>query len=117
MSIASFFLKTAAMMISPVRYVERGVENVKENIKEDIEGIIANVVKITVLILVGFAFLIFVSIMIANILNEALRSAYLGYAVVSGFYLLTLLILYVVLKTESNDGVFRSHAKRILRKR
>src|SRR5688572_27525803 len=105
MSISEFFLKSAAVIISPVRYVEKGVEHVKENLKDDAEGIIANVMKLAIFLVVGFFVLLFLNFLIVAVLNDAFESSYIGYVFITGFYLLIFLILLFIRKLDAPDGI------------
>ncbi|MFZ6010721.1 MAG: phage holin family protein [Bacteroidota bacterium] len=94
MTATEFFYKAAATLITPFRYAEKGVQNLKENLKEDLEVIIANLLKLAILAGLAFLFLLFISITAAIVLNRALQSDYLGYAILAGFYLIVAVILY-----------------------
>ena len=117
MSFSDFFVKTAAFVISPVRYVEKGVAQVKENIKDDVEGMVSRIITVGILIFLGTLFLVFFSVMVAVILNNALDSNFLGIALVAGFYLAAFVILFIVWRMQSEDKLFRNHAKKILHKK
>lgn len=114
MPLRDFFLKTAAAFISPIRYVEKGVDHVKENIKGDIEAMIARATKLAMFFAIGFLFLLFFSAMVAMILNTVLESNIWGYAVIAGFYLLVFIILWLTQRPDSRTNLFRSQARKIL---
>jgi cobalamin biosynthesis protein CobD/CbiB len=113
MSVGSFFLKAAATLITPVRYVEKGVEHMKENIKEEAEEITANAIKFIVLGITALLFLIFFCITLALLLNSVLESSYLGFAIITGVFLLGGIILYATREAESHNKLMRANARRI----
>ena len=113
MSVGSFFLKAAATLITPVRYVEKGVEHLKENIREEAEEITANAIKFAIIGITALLFLIFFSVTLALFLNSVLDSTYLGFAIVTGVFLLAGIILYAIREAESNNKFMRSNAKKI----
>lgn len=117
MSVSEFFLKTAAVFITPVRYVEKGVEHARDNLKEDAEDIIANVMKFVIFMLVAFFVLLFLNFLIAAVLNEALESAYLGYVFVTAFYTILLVVLWSMRKLDARNSILRRQARKILAKK
>lgn len=116
MSVSEFFLKTAAVFIAPVRYVEKGVENARDNLKEDAEEIIANVMKLAIFLLMAFFVLLFLNMLIAAVLNDALESNYLGYVFVTAFYTIVLIILWSMRKLDAKDGFLRRQARKMISK-
>lgn len=116
MSISEFFLKTAAVIISPVRYVEKGVEHAKDNLKDDVEVIIASVMKLTIFLVIIFFVLLFLNFLVAAVLNDAFESNYIGYAFLTGFYIIIFLILLFMRKLDSPDGILRTQARKMVRK-
>lgn len=101
MTAANFLLKTVAVLISPVRYVGKGVEHVKDHVREDVEGMIARVMKLAVLLVTGFLFFLFFGLVVANLLNNAFESPYIGYVFVTGFYFVVLLVLLITKNLDS----------------
>lgn len=92
---SELFYKAAGAILAPFRYAEREVVHMKEVAKEDLQLFIANAIKMVILALASLLFLLFLSIMAANLINEKTESLYLGYAVVAGFYLLVGIGLYI----------------------
>lgn len=90
------FYKAAGAIIAPFRYAEREAKNVKEHLKEDFQKLVETAIKITVAAVAAMLFLLFISIGVANLLNHVLNSAWAGYAIVGGFYLLVAVVVYAM---------------------
>lgn len=107
---SELFYKAAGAILAPFRYAEREVNYIKEVAKEDVQAFMANVVKMILIGAVGFLFLMFLSIMAANWINQAMESEFLGYAIVAGFYLLVTIGLYIW--KAAADKNLEAHSKR-----
>jgi uncharacterized protein YqhQ len=107
---SELFYKAAGAILAPFRYAEREVNHIKEVAKEDIQAFVANMVKMVVIGAVGFLFLMFLSIMAANWMNQAMNSEYIGYAIVAGFYLVVAVGLYIW--KVASDKKHEEHSKR-----
>jgi uncharacterized membrane protein YqjE len=81
-------------------FVETRLELLKLEAKEESIKVIARLLTIAVIVLFGTLFFIFFSVMIAIILNHALDSAYLGFAILSAFFMLLLISVLVIKKTR-----------------
>jgi hypothetical protein len=92
---SELFYKAAGAILAPFRYAEREVQHMKETAKEDVQALIANAIKFTLIGVAALLFLLFISITAAAAINESSDSAYLGWAIVAGFYLLIGLGLYL----------------------
>lgn len=90
-----FFYKAAGAVLAPFRYAQREVEHAKENLKEDAQEALSTVLKITIMALCALFFLLFVSITAAAAINDSMDSAWSGFAIVGGFYLLLAIGVYV----------------------
>ena len=91
----NFFYKAAGAILAPFRYAQREIEDAKENLKEDAKEAASNAVKIFIISISAFLFLVFVSITAANAINSSSESTWLGFAIVAGFYLLVAIGVYV----------------------
>ena len=80
---SELFYKAAGAILAPFRYAEREVNHMKEVAKEDIQAFIANAIKMVVIGVVAFLFLLFLSITAANAINSSTHSEFLGYAIVA----------------------------------
>lgn len=88
------FLKLDSLVNHVTGYVEARIELMKVEIREDIAKTVARAIVMITLILVGFLFLLFLSIGLAHFITSYLHSAYLGYWSVAGMYGLVFLLLY-----------------------
>jgi hypothetical protein len=107
---SELFYKAAGAILAPFRYAEREVNHMKEVAQEDIQAFVANLIKMVAIGVVGFLFLMFISIMAANWINESMNSEFLGYAMVAGFYLIVAIGLYIWKATS--DKQHEEHSKR-----
>jgi arginine exporter protein ArgO len=92
---SELFYKAAGAILAPFRYAEREVVHMKEVAKEDLQKFLANAIKMVVIGIASFLFLLFISITAATAINQKTESLYLGYAIVAGFYLLVGIGLYI----------------------
>src|ERR1044071_2440021 len=91
----SLFYKAAGAILAPFRYAEREVNHMKEVAKEDLQAFMANAIKMAIIGVVGFLVLLFGSLATASAINQSTESQYLGYFIVTGFYLIVAVGLYV----------------------
>jgi putative Mn2+ efflux pump MntP len=103
----SLFYKAAGAILAPFRYAEREVQHMKEVAKEDIQAFLANLIKMVIIGIVAFLFLLFGSITAAAAINHSTGSEFLGYAIVAGFYLLVGIGLYIW--KEATDKKKKEH--------
>ena len=108
------FYKAAGLFVAPFRYAERKFQYIKEEAKEDIQALIANVIKLVSMGIAALLFLLFISIFLANLLNDALNNDYAGYAIVAGIYLLTTIGLYVAKEVSDNKRKIEENKKKAL---
>jgi NhaP-type Na+/H+ or K+/H+ antiporter len=90
-----FFYKAAGAVLAPFRYAQREIDDAKENLKEDAQEALSTVLKITVMVLCALFFLLFGSITAATAINDAMNSAWSGFAIVGGVYLVLAVGVYV----------------------
>ncbi|GJM30060.1 MAG: hypothetical protein DHS20C17_26950 [Cyclobacteriaceae bacterium] len=83
-----------------VGFVETRLEILKLDFKEESVRVIAKLLTMAVIVLFSTLFFIFFSVMLAIILNRALGSEYLGYAILAGFFLLLLISVLVIKQTQ-----------------
>ena len=89
------FYKAAGAILAPFRYAQREIEDAKENLKEDAKEAASNVLKIFIISISAFLFLVFGSITAASAINSSSDSAWIGFASVAGFYLLIAIGVYI----------------------
>ncbi len=89
------FYRAAGAILAPFRYAEREVQHMKEVAKEDMQALIGKAIKFALMGLVSLLFLMFLSITVAAALNASMNSAWAGFAIVTAFYLLAGIGLYI----------------------
>ncbi len=82
-----------------VAFVETRLEILKLDFKEESVRVIAKLLTGSLIVLFGTLFFIFFSVVIAIILNEALDSSYMGYAILAAFFFLILVSVLVIKQT------------------
>jgi len=90
------FYRAAGAIVAPFRYAEREAKMLKEHVKEDIQTYVAIALKLAVAGVAATLFLLFISIAVANWINNAMNSEIAGFAIVAGFYLLVAATMYIL---------------------
>ncbi|MBX7127678.1 MAG: phage holin family protein [Cyclobacteriaceae bacterium] len=90
------FLKLDGILKSATGYLEARVELLKLEIREDVAKALARMMVYAVMLFAGTLVVVFFSIGVAQFINGQLASSYAGYLVVSGFYLVLLLGIYLL---------------------
>ena len=89
------FYKVVGAILAPFRYAQREIENAKESLKEEAHDAASNVLKIIAMVFCALFFLLFGSLAAAAAISSSFDSAWLGFAIVSGFYLAFTIGIYV----------------------
>lgn len=108
------FYKAAGAVLAPFRYAEREVVHLKEVAKEDLQAFIANLIKMVILSIAGLLFVLFVSIMSAALINNAMDSDFSGYAIVAGFYFLVAIGVYISKEVTDNKKKATNSTKAVV---
>lgn len=90
------FYKAAGAIAAPFRYAEREAKALKEHVKEDVQTYIAIFLKLAVAGVAAVLFLLFISIAVANWINNEMNSEVAGFAIVAAFYLLVAGTMYIL---------------------
>ena len=90
------FYKAAGAVLAPFRYAEREAKALKEHVKEDIQTYVAIFLKLAVAGVAAVLFLLFISIAVANWINNEMDSEVAGFAIVSAVYLLIAVTMYIL---------------------
>ncbi len=69
---------------------------IKEHVKEDIQTYVAIALKLAVAGVAATLFLLFISVAIANWINNSMNSEVAGFAIVGAFYLLVAVTMYIL---------------------
>ena len=83
-----------------VGFLETRLEILKLDFKEESVRVIAKLLTAAVIVLFSTLFFIFFSVTLAIILNQALDSEYLGYAIIATFFLLLLISVLIIKQTQ-----------------
>ena len=79
-------------------------EEIKVRFEEYAMELLAKIAIYAAMFFVSLFFLLFASITAGQYLNEVLNSAFVGYGIVTLFYLLLLIILFLVKKFKTDDS-------------
>lgn len=93
---SALFYKAAGAIVAPFRYAEREAKALKEHVKEDLQAYVAIFLKLAVAGVAALLFLLFISIAVANWINNAMDSNVAGFLIVSAVYLLVAVIMYML---------------------
>ena len=96
-------------------YVEARIELLKIEIREDVAKVIASAMIFAVVFFFGTMFMIFLSIGLAQFLNQYLNESYVGYWLVAVLYLAGFLLFLIFRKGILNN--FESHLMDVIKKR
>jgi hypothetical protein len=93
---SELFYKAAGVIVAPFRYAEREAKLLKEHVKEDLQAYVAIFLKLAVAGVAAVLFLLFISIALANWINNEMNSEVAGFAIVAGVYLLLAVFMYIL---------------------
>lgn len=97
MEAAAKFLKLDILKENLLGYVEARVALLKLEVREDVAKVITRALVFGVIIFLASLFILFLSLGIAFFINQYFKEDFLGFWIVSGFYL-TLFIISIVLR-------------------
>lgn len=89
-------------------YVDVKTEQIKLIVLARVSSILSNVISLSIILLFSFFLIFFLSFAIANLLNEIFESLYLGYFLISSFYLLIIIIVLILAKRGIIQGWIES---------
>ncbi|GEM_PF-3329661 len=96
MKIPKAITKYIDVVNHPGYYIRLEVERVKASAQEKLTEVISKLIIFAAIGLVALFVLVFLSITVGLLLNDALDSSFLGFLIVTGFYALVLIILFLV---------------------
>ena len=104
------FLRIDAIIENLTGLIEARMELAKLEIKEEAAKIGARIVAAIVFSFLLVMIIIFFSLSVATLLNSVLGSMFLGYVIITGFYLLVLVLLiafkaHIWLQQKIEDGL------------
>ncbi|WP_420317775.1 phage holin family protein [Ekhidna sp.] len=83
-----------------VEFIEIKTEQIKLRIISRIARMLSGVIALSLLAVFGLFFFFFLSFAMAELINIGMDSAYLGYLIISGFYLLIIIIVTILVKSR-----------------
>lgn len=81
-------------------YIRLRGEKLKLDIITQVSRLLAHFVAFIFIAIIGLFFLVFLSVATSAYLNEALESTFLGYLIVAGFYLILLIAVWFLLRSN-----------------
>ena len=81
-----------------VEFIEVKAEQIKLRIITRVAKLLSGVIAFSMVAILGFFCLFFLSFALAVILNSTLNSPYLGYLIIAGAYLLVIIIILTLVK-------------------
>lgn len=81
-----------------IGFIETKVELYKIQFKEEIAKALSILALVMIFSMVGLLFILFLSHFISRLLNDVLESDYLGFLIVTGFYFVNGIIVYLYRK-------------------
>lgn len=111
-------LKLDSLFDSASAYIEARIALVKLEIKEEIAGVMARALMALMLFFTFSMFFLFLNLGLALYINMLFPEyPYMGFLLISAFYLLTLLVLIILKKTIGLDKIIEEKAIDMLQKR
>ena len=89
------FLRLDGIISNLSGYVETRVALVKIEIREEVAGILSRGLMIMIMFMIGFLFVLFLGIGLAQYLNTVVESEFAGYMIVALFFGLLLFVLLI----------------------
>jgi hypothetical protein len=80
-------------------YIKVRIDLLKVDLIERISGLAALIITFLVIFMLGLFLMAFASLTLASFLNEVLQSNYLGYLIITTFYVILLSIVVFVLRS------------------
>lgn len=107
------FLKIDSIIDNLTGLIETRLALAKIELKEELAKIAARVIAMVIFSFLGVMTVIFFSIWLASFLNSLLESVWAGYAIVTGFYLLILILLilfkvHILLQMKIEDALMEN---------
>ena len=83
------------------QYIHVKTELIKLKLISFIARVVSNLIALFTISLIGIFFILFLSFGIGAYLNELIESSYAGYFIVSAFYLVLIILMFILLKAGS----------------
>ena len=107
------FLKIDSIIENLTGLIETRLELAKIEMKEELAKIGARIIAMVIFSFLAVMIVIFFSIWMATLLNSLIGSVWAGYAIVTGFYFLVLILLvvfkvHIILQTKIEDALMEN---------
>jgi hypothetical protein len=80
-------------------FLQVRVDKLKLDLLARLSKLFANLLSLFLIIIVGLFFSMFLSVALGAYINEIYESAYIGYLIVSGCYLVLLILIFILMKS------------------
>ncbi|MBC6401571.1 MAG: phage holin family protein [Ekhidna sp.] len=89
-------------------YVEVKFERLKLKTISKVAKVASILISLGLLLIIIFFVVFFLSFGLASLLNDILESSYLGFLIVSGFYIVFILIVFILFRRKIIQNFFES---------
>ena len=110
-------LKVDSLIHNLTDYIETRIALVKADVKDDVMKAMRAGIIYGALAILGLFFVLFLSLTIALALNAVLDSWFWGFAIVTGVYLITLVVLFSLRDSEKVKNMFGDGSLQFLSKK
>ena len=110
-------LKVDSLIHNLTDYIETRIALIKADVKDDVMKAMRAGIIYGAIAILGFFFALFLSLTIALALNALLDSWFWGFAIVTGVYLITLVVLYSLRNSEKVKNMFGDGSLQFLSKK
>ena len=104
-------MKLTKLKEAVYEYARVKIELFKLDLTEHLSNILAQLIAYVVILLLAGLVVTFLSMGVANLINEQMESSYLGQILVASFYLLILLLTFFFLRSGKLKKFFESKLK------
>ena len=110
-------LKVDSLIHNLTDYIETRIALIKAEAKDDVMKAMRAAMIYGAIAVLGLFFVLFLSLTIALVLNDALDSWFWGFAIVTGLYLIMLIVLYTLRDSEKVKMMFGDGSLAFLKKK
>jgi len=111
------FLKIDKLANNLIKFIESRVELLKLEIREEAAEKGARLLILSIFVVLFLFFMLFLSFFLSDYLNQILKSSFWGYGIVSGFYLLLIILLASIRRPFNLKERIRKNITNYLRSR
>ena len=108
-------MKVEGLIDDLTGYLEDKAELYKLEFKEELAYILSKFLVLALMSFVFLVFFVFATITLGNYLNQLLHSTFLGHLIITVFYLITFIIIYIYKDSESFRGAIEDSLYRLMK--